>query len=173
LRAQGEPRALIDSTRRELRAIDPGVVVEEIKTMEQIRAQATATRQFALTLIGAFSLAALSLAVVGIYGVMSHSVLQRTREIGVRMALGAQPQDVLRLILRDALGPTLTGLALGLAGAFAATRLLQHLLFGVTSTDPLTFALLPLVLATVALLACWTPAQRATRIDPIKALREE
>jgi putative ABC transport system permease protein len=173
VRAQGDPRALIDRTRRELRAVDPGVVVEEIKTMEQIRAEASATQRFALTLIGVFSLAALSLSVVGIYGVMSHSVLQRTREIGVRMALGAQPQDVLQLVLRDALGPTLTGLALGVAGALAVTRLLQHLLFGVTATDLLTFSVLPAVLASVALLACWTPAQRATRIDPMKALREE
>jgi putative ABC transport system permease protein len=120
-----------------------------------------------------FSLTALVLASIGIYGVISYSVAQRTREFGVRMALGAQTSDVLRLVLRRGVMLTLSGLLIGLLGAIVLTRFLASLLFGVTPTDPVTFTVVPLVLAGVALLASYFPARRATRVDPLQALRYE
>ena len=130
-------------------------------------------RRFALTILILFAVLALVLAVSGIYGVISYSVTQRTQEIGIRMALGARGGDVLRLVLGQFMRLTLVGVALGLIGAYAATRLMTSLLFGVTATDLPTFVLVPLVLLVVALVACLIPARRATRVDPIVALRYE
>ena len=141
--------------------------------MDERLAVSTADRRFALILFEAFGLTALMLAATGIYGVLSGSVNERTREIGVRLALGAQRRDVLRLILGQGTKLTLSGIIIGLAAAWTTTRLLVKLLYGISATDPLTFAAIPLLLITVALLACWLPARRATKIDPIIALRCE
>jgi putative ABC transport system permease protein len=141
--------------------------------MNERLADVVAQPRFQTLLLGLFGLVALALVSAGIYGVVSYSVAQRTHEIGVRMALGAGEHDVLRLVVGQGMKPVLAGLAIGLAGALALTRLMKALLFGVSSSDPLTFGSIALLLALVALLACWVPARRATRVNPIIALRQE
>jgi len=173
VRAHTEPLALTSAIRSELRAIDPNQPVSEIRTMAQVRAQSVALYSFSSALLGLFASIALLLAAVGIYGVMSYAVTQRTHEIGIRMALGAQSGDVLKLVIKHGLKLTASGIAIGLAGALALTRLLRDLLFGVPATDPPTFAVIALVLTLVALLACYVPARRATKVDPVIALRYE
>jgi putative ABC transport system permease protein len=161
------------SVRRELRQLDPGAIVEKVRTMDRIRDDSISAQRFAMTIIAAFSLMGTVLAAVGLYGVMSHTVMQRAQEIGVRLAIGASAQHILRLILGEGLALAAAGIALGLAGAAALTRVLRSLLFGVQPTDPLTFAAVPALLLAVALLACWLPARRATRIDPLRMIRED
>jgi putative ABC transport system permease protein len=141
--------------------------------MNERLADVVAEPRFQTLLLGLFGLVALALVSAGIYGVVSYSVAQRTHEIGVRMALGAGRRDVLRLVVGQGMKPVLVGLAIGLAGALALTRLMKALLFGVSSSDPLTFGSIALLLALVALLACWVPARRATRVNPTVALRQE
>jgi putative ABC transport system permease protein len=141
--------------------------------MEQLLADSVALRRFSMLLLGVFAGVAVALAGVGIYGVISYTVGQRTREIGIRIALGARPRDVLRLVLGRGLGLAGAGIALGLAGGLAVTRVISSLLFGVGARDPLTFASVAALLAAVALLACLAPARRATRVDPMVALRYE
>jgi putative ABC transport system permease protein len=141
--------------------------------METVRGESIAQPRFRALLIVLFGAVALALATIGIYGVMAYSVARRTHEIGVRMALGAQSSDVMKLVVRHGMSLTATGLAIGLAGAFALTRLLSAMLYGVSATDPLTFAAVSLALAGAAFCACYLPARRATRIDPIVALRYE
>jgi ABC-type antimicrobial peptide transport system permease subunit len=143
------------------------------RTFQQIYATSLGSRRFNLTLLAVFALTALLLAVGGVYGVVAYNVAQRTQEIGVRMALGARNVDVLGLILRQGLTTTLIGVAIGIAGSFVTARAIQSLLFGVTPTDPLTFAGVALLLVCVAGLACYVPARRATDVDPMVALRSD
>jgi putative ABC transport system permease protein len=159
--------------RAEVRVIDPDLPTYGIRTMEEVMAVSVGQQRFAMALLGVFAVIALALSAVGIYGVMSYSVSQRTHEIGIRMALGAEAGDVLKLVLRQGLMLTVTGMAIGLAATFAVTRFLRFLLFGISPTDPLTFAAITLVLGVVALLACYIPARRATKVDPMIALRYE
>jgi putative ABC transport system permease protein len=172
-RVQGDPLALVPNMRGELRAIDRDQPLTNLRTMEQVLAQSIARQRFNMTLIAIFSVVGLVLASVGIYGVISYSVTQRTHEIGIRMALGAQRRDVLKLVLGQGILLALIGVGIGLFAALALTRVMSSLLFGVSATDPLTFGAVALLLATVALLACFIPARRAMRVDPMVALRYE
>ena len=140
--------------------------------MDDVVANSLGTRRVSMQLFAVFAIAALLLAALGIYGVMAYSVTQRTHEIGLRMALGAQRSDVLSLVIRQGMTLTGIGVIVGLAGAFALTRVIGNLLYGVTATDPATFVAIPLLLLFVALLACYLPARRAARLDPIRALAQ-
>jgi ABC-type antimicrobial peptide transport system permease subunit len=145
----------------------------KIRTVEFMFERTTGDRRFVLALMGAFAALALALASIGLYGVMSYSVTQRTREIGIRMALGAQAGDVMKTVLKQGMTLALIGAAIGLVMAFALTRLMTEMLFEVGATDPVTFTGVALLLASVALMACYTPARRATKVDPMIALRCE
>ncbi|MGH9852856.1 MAG: ABC transporter permease, partial [Blastocatellia bacterium] len=173
VRTSAEPLGLIEAVRNELRALDKDLSLAEAQTLETVAATAVAGRRFTLWLVGLFALTALLLAAIGIYSVLSYLVAQRTHEIGVRMALGAQLGDVLKLVIRQGMTLVLFGLASGVVVAFGLTQLMKGLLFEVKATDPLTFALVAALLAVVALLACWIPARRATKVDPMVALRCE
>jgi putative ABC transport system permease protein len=164
---------LTPAARAAVKAFDPNQIIWRVQTLEQLLSTSVAPRRFNMLLLGIFAGVALALAAVGLYGVMSYSVSWRTREIGIRMALGAKRADVLRLVVRQGMTMTLIGLALGLVGAFSISRVLRGLLYGVSSTDPLTFIVVSIVLLGVALLACLVPARRATHVDPIIALRTE
>jgi putative ABC transport system permease protein len=164
---------LTRAVQKEIWAVDPGQPIDDVKTMREIRDQSLSARRFTTLLLGLLALLALALASVGIYGVLSYLVQQRTREIGVRMALGASTNKVLRLVLRQGMGSVLIGIALGLAGSLALTRLLTSQLYDVTAHDPLTFTLTPVLLAAVAVLASSIPAYRASHLDPLIALRQE
>jgi putative ABC transport system permease protein len=164
---------LTAAIRQEVLAVDKDQPIAKVARMEQLVDKAVAQRRFNMTLFGVFAAIALVLAAVGIYGVMSYAVTQSTREIGIRMALGAQARDVLKLVVGQAMALTLAGIGIGLAAAYALTRLMGSLLYEVATTDALTFASLSIILAIVALVACYIPARRATKVDPMIALRYE
>jgi putative ABC transport system permease protein len=173
LRAQGDPKNLVAGARSAVFAVDRDQPVAKIRTMETVISESMARRRFNMILLGVFAALALVLAAVGIYGVTSHSVARRTREMGLRMALGAQPGGVLLLVLRDAGALTLIGLATGIVLALVATRLMTSLLFNTGTTDPVTFASVAAALALVSLFAAWVPARRATQVDPMMAMRAD
>ncbi|MCI0671178.1 MAG: ABC transporter permease [Myxococcaceae bacterium] len=164
---------LTSTLRREVQALDPLLPLSHVRTMEARVESALSTRRLSLVLAGAFAAAALLLAAVGLFGVVSHMVSQRTREVGIRLALGAQTADVLRLVVGQGMRPALGGIALGLLGAGAAGQLMAGVLFGVSAVDPLTFVAVPAFLGSVAFVATWLPARRATRVQPTEALRAE
>ncbi len=171
VRTKSAPEALASAVRKEIAAVDPEVAVGKVRTMTQMMSAALAEWRFALLLLGIFAATALLLAAVGIYGVMSYSVEQRIHEIGIRAALGATATDIQRLVLKRGMTLTLAGVSVGALAAVALTRLMKSLLFGVSATDPLTFTVIALLLTFVALVACWIPARRATKVDPMIALR--
>jgi predicted permease len=172
LRTAGDPGTLGDAIRPEVEAVDPNVPVYAVRTMEDVIARSMAERRFALQILGFFAGVALLLAAIGIYGVMAYTFSQRRHEIGIRMALGAQPRDILRMALSEGMTLVAIGLGSGLVGALILTRFLRSMLYAVSPNDPLTFVALPAVLAAVALLACFVPARRATQVDPLVALRD-
>jgi putative ABC transport system permease protein len=173
VRTTVDPKSLADSIRRTVWSIDKDQPVSNIRTMNEIVAESVARQRFSVLLFGIFAAVALVLAAIGIYGVMSYSVTQRRGEIGIRMALGAQKYDVLKVTVGRGLVLVLVGVAFGIAGALAFTRMLNSLLFGVGATDKLTFATLSAILIAVAALASYIPARRATKVDPLVALRSQ
>jgi putative ABC transport system permease protein len=173
VRTATEPISLGTAIQKEILNIDKDQAVTEIATLEQLVGESIEQPRLTMYLLGVFALVALTLAAIGIYGVMAYVVAQRTREIGIRMALGAQTVDVLRLVVRNGMSLAVVGVAVGLATALALTRLLASLLFEVSATDATTLTAVSFGLLAVALLACYLPARRATRVDPSVALRSE
>jgi putative ABC transport system permease protein len=173
IKTSNDPTNLMSAVRREVLTVDPDQPVYNLSTMDQLRADSIAPNRLSLTLLGVFAGVALVLAGVGIYGVMAYSVTQRTHEIGIRMALGARPGNVLNMVVGQGMKLALGGLGIGLVGAWLSTRLMSSMLFGVSATDPLTFIAISIILAGVALGACFIPALRATKVDPMIALRYE
>jgi putative ABC transport system permease protein len=173
VRTTADPIGFVGAVRSQIHAIDRDLPIYNIHTMEDLLAESISQRRLNLLLLGVFAGVALALTVVGLYGVISYSVTHRTHEIGVRMALGAQSRDVLRLVIGQGMKLVVLGVSIGLAAAFGLTRLLKTLLFDVSATDPVTFAVVALLLTLVALLACWIPARRAMKVDPLVALKYE
>jgi len=172
-KAASDPNQLVAALRQQVKSIDPDQPIYNIRSMDEIRAESVAPERLNLTLLSLFAGIALVLAIVGIYGVMSYTVTQRTHEIGIRMAIGAQPRDVFRMIMGQGMMLALLGVVFGLVGAFGLTRLMTTMLFGVEPTDPATFASIAILLTGVALVACYVPGRRATKVDPVVSLRYE
>ncbi|MGC2388380.1 MAG: FtsX-like permease family protein, partial [Candidatus Acidiferrum sp.] len=173
IRTPGPSNTLVDEVKQQVWSLDRQIPVSDIQSMNSLMAESLAQQRFNLLLLGLFAALALVLSAVGIYGLMAYAVSQRTHEIGVRVAVGAQQRDVLRLIVGDGAKLAFFGIAIGIVAAFALTRLMASLLFEVAPTDPETFAVVAVLLAAVALMACYIPARRATRVDPMVALRYE
>jgi len=174
LKAQGgNPESLVTAARMQIRNLDPQLPISQIKLMDDVISEAQSRPRFLTLLLSIFSGVALAIATIGIYGVISFAVARRTKEFGLRIVLGAQRGDVLGLVMKQGAWLTLAGVGAGLVAAFALTRLMASLLFGVTATDPVTFLSVTLILAAVALIACYIPARRAMQVDPIKTMRYE
>jgi putative ABC transport system permease protein len=173
LRTSGDPLSLASAVRKEVNTIDPALAVADIRTMDQLVSESTAIRRFQTFLLSVFAGAALLLSLVGLYALLAYSVRQRTAELGLRMALGAQKRDVMRLVIGQGASLAFAGIALGLVSALVLTRLLTSLLFEVKATDAITFASVAIVFCVIALVACYVPARRAMRVDPMVALRYE
>jgi putative ABC transport system permease protein len=173
VKTSGSPMSLVAPIKREVQAMDKDQPLGAARPLEALVAQSLSPRRFNLLSLGLFALIALLLGAVGLYGVMSYAVTQRTRELGIRLALGAQKKDALWLVIKQGMALSLIGIVIGLAASFALTRLMMSLLYEVSATDPLTFGLIALLLGAVALLACWIPARRATKVDPLTALKYE
>ena len=173
VRTDRDPMFFVTAVRSQVLTIDRDQPVSEIRTMDDVLEITLGQRRLTMLLLGSFAGVALLLAVVGMYGVIAYSVAQRTQELGIRQALGAQQGDILQLVLSQGLGLALVGVAIGVAGAFALTRVMKNLLFHVTATDPATFVTIALLIMIVALLASYIPARRAMRVDPMVALRYE
>jgi putative ABC transport system permease protein len=173
LRTEGDPSNFVGSVRREVNSLDPDLALANIRTMDQLMSQSLGQSRYSGLLLGIFAIVALALAAVGIYGVIAYAVSQRTREIGIRIALGARKRHIFRLVVGHGMILSMIGVAIGVAASLMLTRYLSSLLYDVSSTDPVTFTSVVLILITVALLACSIPARRATRVDPMNALRHD
>jgi predicted permease len=173
IRVSGDPMSMVAGVSREIYAVDPNQPISVIATMAELLGEETEQRWVGMILLATFAGVALLLAALGIYGVLAYFVAQRTREIGVRVALGAQTRDVMKMVMKQGMRLTLFGIGIGLVGGFASSRLMKSLLFGVSAADPLTFAAVAALLTGVALLACYIPARRAMKVDPVVALRCE
>jgi putative ABC transport system permease protein len=173
VRGNGDAASLGPAVRRAIHDVDPEIPVADVRTMQNIVADSAKSKRWTLILLGAFAALALGLALVGIYGVMAWSVARRTREIGIRVALGAGPGGVAWLVLRDGVKLCATGAGIGLIGAFAGRRVLASFVFGVSTADPWVYAAVIGSMAAVAMAACYVPARRASRVDPVEALRAE
>jgi ABC-type antimicrobial peptide transport system permease subunit len=173
LKTTVDPLTLISSARQAVRQLDPQLAITNIRSMEQLLDFSVAQQRFMMLLLAVFGGVALSLAAIGIYGIMSYAVKRRTREIGIRMALGGSPRDVVRLVVGQGMQLAVIGLGVGIIAALAATKLMADMLFGITPRDPVTFGTITVLLAAVALFASWIPARRAVRTDPTTALRTE
>ena len=173
VRAKGNPEGLFGPVRGQVQSLDPNLPLFDVKTLTEHMKFALFPAKVAATVLGVFGLVALMLAAIGVYGITSYAVAQRTHEIGIRLALGAQLSDVLRLVLGHGLKLTMIGAVIGLVGAFLATRAITSVLYGVSATDPLTFGFVSVLLIGVALVACYVPARRATKVEPLTALRNE
>jgi ABC-type antimicrobial peptide transport system permease subunit len=168
-----DPAGGAPALRAAVKSVDSELPLDEVYTMEEVISRSTAARRLNLTLLGAFAVIALVLSTAGLYGVISYTISQRTRELGIRMALGAQPSDVVKLVMRQGALLAALGVGAGLVGAFGLSRLLERLIYGVSTQDPLTFGSLALLMGAVALLATWMPARRASRVDPIIAIKSD
>jgi putative ABC transport system permease protein len=173
MRAQGEPAALASAARAAVASLDRSLPLAHLQTMDQVLGKTLEPRRFNTILLGAFACVALLLAMLGIHGVIAYSVTQRTQEIGIRMALGASRNDVLRIVLREGLMLALVGIGIGAVASLLLTQYLRSLLYGVTPTDPATFTAVALLLAAAAIGSAWLPAYRAMKIEPLRALRQE
>jgi putative ABC transport system permease protein len=173
VRTAGDPLTTVATVRREIARIDTEQPVSDVRTMEQRIGRSLDSRRFSMILLGLFAALALALAAIGIYGLIAYAVTERTHEIGVRLALGAQRRDVMSMIVVQGMTMAATGGAVGVVAALAVTRLMSSLLFGISAADPVTFAAIPVLLGVVAFVACYVPARRATRVDPLVALRTE
>jgi putative ABC transport system permease protein len=171
--SQGNPEMLVSGVRAKLAELDATLPVSNVASMDSIVASSVAQPRILSEFVGVFAGFALLLSAIGIYGVMAYSVASRTQELGIRMSLGAEPRDILKLVLKQGMRLALIGVAIGLAASLALTRLISTLLFGVSASDPLAFSLAAAVLVATALVACYLPARRATRVDPIVVLRFE
>ncbi len=173
VRTAADPRSIAAVMRQEIRQLEPEMPLPEMRTMQQVVSESVSRRRFQMHLLLIFAGVALVLAAVGIYGVISYAVSQRTHEIGIRMALGAERRDVVKLVVGQGMILALVGVTLGVGAAFALTRLMSSLLFGVGATDPVTFVIASLLLVGVAFVACYLPARQAAKVDPMVALRYE